>query len=412
MQIGMSRPEATILPLPGIGRTPVVSPTAATSVDGASTFPVTASSAWPVSEQAFFDAWGSSDAIHDLDGSGVVDGADLGQWLSAQSEARNDSDLQALLDAWGTGNSDWDLNQDGIVDGVDLGIHLNGGPIEVEESNVPGGSDLSIDGFASAWGTSDPAYDLNADGVVDGADLGLFLNQPSVEGQESGLMDRFMAAWGTADPEFDLNGDGTVDGADLGQLLSQGSTQRQRMPAESEIDELVESLTRMTMKRFDHARNGEVSLRTFELTGGPNSRLDPDGDGMLSRQEVSDLIRDRIEGSRDESGFLDQAAMDQFAAKWKQFTRPVEIDTDSVSIANLQRGKRLFNAASSDGSGQAAPARAASKVADVLGKLGHQGIPSNLPSLLDRVSLPGTNSQAVMYELLQQNGIGVVEETA
>jgi outer membrane protein assembly factor BamB len=45
--------------------------------------------------------------------------------------------------------------------------------------------------------------DLNCDGVVDGADLGLLL-----------------AAWGSADEPADLNGDGTTDGADLGILLS------------------------------------------------------------------------------------------------------------------------------------------------------------------------------------------------
>jgi len=43
--------------------------------------------------------------------------------------------------------------------------------------------------------------DLNGDGAVDGADLGLLL-----------------AAWGT--PGADLNGDGTTDGADLGVLLA------------------------------------------------------------------------------------------------------------------------------------------------------------------------------------------------
>ncbi|MCP4068863.1 MAG: hypothetical protein GY741_11350 [Phycisphaeraceae bacterium] len=45
--------------------------------------------------------------------------------------------------------------------------------------------------------------DLNGDGTVGGADLGLLL-----------------AAWGTADPAADLNGDGNVDGGDLGLLLS------------------------------------------------------------------------------------------------------------------------------------------------------------------------------------------------
>ena len=45
--------------------------------------------------------------------------------------------------------------------------------------------------------------DLNGDGIVGGADLGLLL-----------------AAWGTADPAADLNGSGNVDGGDLGLLLS------------------------------------------------------------------------------------------------------------------------------------------------------------------------------------------------
>lgn len=45
--------------------------------------------------------------------------------------------------------------------------------------------------------------DLNGDGMVGGADLGLLL-----------------AAWGTADPAADLDGSGSIDGGDLGLLLS------------------------------------------------------------------------------------------------------------------------------------------------------------------------------------------------
>lgn len=48
--------------------------------------------------------------------------------------------------------------------------------------------------------------DLNCDGVVDGADLGLMLG-----------------AWGTDDAAADLNDDGVVDGADLGLLLGSWS---------------------------------------------------------------------------------------------------------------------------------------------------------------------------------------------
>lgn len=51
--------------------------------------------------------------------------------------------------------------------------------------------------------TPAPSPDLNGDGVVDGADLGLLL-----------------AAWGTSSPAADLNQDGVIDGADLGALLA------------------------------------------------------------------------------------------------------------------------------------------------------------------------------------------------
>ena len=48
--------------------------------------------------------------------------------------------------------------------------------------------------------------DLNGDGLVDGADLGILLG-----------------AWGQSGGAADLNDDGTVDGADLGLLLSNWS---------------------------------------------------------------------------------------------------------------------------------------------------------------------------------------------
>jgi hypothetical protein len=58
---------------------------------------------------------------------------------------------------------------------------------------------------ASMWshGEGDaPSADLNGDGTVGGADLGLLL-----------------AGWGEPGPT-DLNGDGTTNGADLGILLA------------------------------------------------------------------------------------------------------------------------------------------------------------------------------------------------
>ena len=48
-----------------------------------------------------------------------------------------------------------------------------------------------------------PSPDLDGDGRVDGADLGLLL-----------------AGWGSADPTLDLDRDGSVGGGDLGLLLA------------------------------------------------------------------------------------------------------------------------------------------------------------------------------------------------
>ena len=104
------------------------------------------------------------DCPGDLNGDGLVDGADLG----------------LLLANWG-GPGIGDLDWNGAVDGADLGIMLG------EWGNCPG--------LAAC------PPDLDGNGEVDGADLGLLL------GNWGGL--------GTGD--FDANG--IVDGADLGLLL-------------------------------------------------------------------------------------------------------------------------------------------------------------------------------------------------
>jgi hypothetical protein len=53
----------------------------------------------------------------------------------------------------------------------------------------------------SACGTPNP--DLDGDGSVDGADLGILLG-----------------GWGSVQPSLDLDGDGTIGGGDLGLLLA------------------------------------------------------------------------------------------------------------------------------------------------------------------------------------------------
>ena len=66
-----------------------------------------------------------------------------------------------------------------------------------------GTSTTTASSGVQATGTRIPRFaDVNDDGIVDGADLGLLLS-----------------AWGLPGPT-DLNGDGRTDGADLGLMLS------------------------------------------------------------------------------------------------------------------------------------------------------------------------------------------------
>jgi hypothetical protein len=75
--------------------------------------------------------------------------------------------------------------------------------IFTSDENVPGETTASVVATVRiALGADCDAADLNCDGVVDGADLGMLLS-----------------GWGQSGPT-DLNNDGTTDGADLGMLLS------------------------------------------------------------------------------------------------------------------------------------------------------------------------------------------------
>ena len=75
-----------------------------------------------------------------------------------------------------------DLNCDGVVNGADLGILLGD------------------------WGQEGVPGDITGDGPVNGADLGILL-----------------AAWDTYSEIADLDGDGIVDGRDLGLMLADWS---------------------------------------------------------------------------------------------------------------------------------------------------------------------------------------------
>ena len=404
MHIGAARPELVNSAAASSRPLSAANPTSADGPPASSANPPETAASTSVSIDDFMAAWGSDDAAFDINGSGQVDGTDLGEFLAAQSAAvAGDQDLQALLDAWGTADPNWDLNTDGVVDGVDLGLHLQGAG-EVSETEESSTVDLTVDGFAQAWGSADTEYDLNADGIVDGADLGVFLEENGGEVPDSSTMDRFMSAWGSDDPEFDFNGDGIVDGVDLGRLLEGDSDPIQRQPADGEerLDRVANKLVAATMNQFDIDGDGLISMGSIGLLG-QSSTFDSDGDGMINQDELHDLIRTRLERFSNEDGLVDDAGIRNFVAKWDHNIG----NGDLIQHSNLRRGfGQLSNQVDS------ATLAATSRVESTLSGLGRTTVPSNIGDILGQLSLPGTSPEAILHQLLAKSPIGAVETTA
>lgn len=132
-----------------------------------------------------------------------------------------DASGQCLFVATGTtttsaGGGGYSSEQDGDIVIIDTSSAAISGQVHTEVGASalavdPNGPLLAVaspsgDGVVILQESTSLPGDLNADGVVDGADLGLLL-----------------AAFWTEDPLADINGDSIVDGADLGLLLANWS---------------------------------------------------------------------------------------------------------------------------------------------------------------------------------------------
>jgi len=134
------------------------------------------------------------------------------QPAGAQSAARyGEADLAFLNEAFGATagergfRAEYDFNADGVIDGADLGQLLGRfGELKPTDTEAnPAGDDDSV-GFTSAdvdalnalWGANkgDDGFvqrlDVNADGTLDGADLGLILGQLGEPARDPGLQDQ------------------------------------------------------------------------------------------------------------------------------------------------------------------------------------------------------------------------------
>ncbi len=97
-----------------------------------------------------YDAIGDTGGAFDLDGSGTVDGDDITKWLELASDSSNGANPN------GNTLKPGDVNLNGSVDSADLGLLLNN--------------------FGSTSGAYYGAGNLNGDASVDSADLGMLLN--------------------------------------------------------------------------------------------------------------------------------------------------------------------------------------------------------------------------------------------
>jgi hypothetical protein len=181
--------------------------------------------------QGLMAAWGQSESPYDLNGDGVVDLSDLLALLEAggtmpmpdhgdtQTPALT---VEGLMAAWGTSDPTFDLNGDGVVDTSDLmALLAQLGQGDGTTTNEP--AMLTVGGLMEAWGQANSAYDLNGDGVVDTSDLLALLaaggSMPAPEPDPELTIDGLLAAWGTNNPMYDLTGTGVVDVGDLLALL-------------------------------------------------------------------------------------------------------------------------------------------------------------------------------------------------
>jgi len=200
---------------------------------------------------------------------------------------------------WGTSNPDADLNGDGTVDSADLGIVLSGMPPAGDEGGTA--SDPTVDTIMSNWGTSNPDADLNGDGTVDSADLGIVLSgmPPAGDGGTAG-------DGGIADDPESARAqhmlDVTAAHRALEEALQSGSPGR-----------MIERLTNVIFKTLD--RDGDGLLATGDVPLQPKmfAKFDTDENQQLSRDELMAGLSGEFNAYNAVTGAADYAP---FAKRW------------------------------------------------------------------------------------------------
>ena len=117
-------------------------------------------------------------------------------------EARLDGGAWFTLEAISSSTAAWRSGEWSVATGGAATIEFRFVASDLGSGSVVEAAVDDVRVFAAGCAESPCVGDLNGDGQVNGADVGLML-----------------AAWGSSDPTADLTGDGLVNGADLGLLL-------------------------------------------------------------------------------------------------------------------------------------------------------------------------------------------------
>jgi Ca2+-binding EF-hand superfamily protein len=318
----------------------------------------------PVDHVANLQAdWGKSDSNYDLNTDGTVDGADLGLLISRLSKPKAEgpaSPLDQLLADWGKSDSKLDLNADGTVDGSDLGMLLSGATPTEEPAAAPAEAPSALAQLQADWGKSDSEYDLNADGTVDGADLGLMLSgQAPAATEESApaptpTTEEVLAAWGSADQSADINADGVVDGADLGLALAGTEASEPAVPAAAETSrEIPNRLAKAILEARDQDGDGRLTSRELGLSDNAFASLDTDKDGAITADDLQSAISRQLDSSLKANPSLDLAA---FEKRWLSAIGGADSDATSATSSANKLADDLLSRLAAGGYRQAPPA--------------------------------------------------------
>lgn len=219
-------------------------------------------------------------------------------------------DLEQFFKAWGTDNAEFDVTKDGIVDGADLAVFLGAMQESPTQAPAPEQPPVTAQDVLAAWGQSGGAADINGDGTVDALDLAIALGNAQANPIQA-LAEGVQAAWGTSNPEFDLDKNGIVDASDLAIALSgapaiaEAATPVLGAPVASAptatqpvSEEAAKAAASMADALLSAFGGAESGQLPVTEASGVEALLGPIGqDATLGREELVDRLAKRLDAA-------------------------------------------------------------------------------------------------------------------